>query len=34
MSAEFFQQLPLVLTALAGVVTALATLVWAFRRKP
>ena len=34
MSTEFLQQLPMVLSAVAGVFTALATLVWAFRRKP
>jgi hypothetical protein len=34
MDQEFLQQLPMVLSALAGVVTALAGLVWAWRRRP
>jgi type IV secretory pathway TrbL component len=34
MDARILEQLPMVLTAVAGVITALAGLVWAFRRKP
>ena len=34
MDKEFLSQLPMVLSAVAGVFTALATLVWAFRRRP
>ena len=34
MDKELLNQLPIILSAVAGVFTALATLVWAFRRKP
>jgi hypothetical protein len=34
MNQELLSQLPIVLSAVAGVVTALAGLVWAFRRRP
>lgn len=34
MDKELLSQLPIILSAVAGVFTALATLVWAFRRKP
>jgi hypothetical protein len=34
MDQEFLRQLPMVLSAFAGVVTALAGLVWAWRRRP
>jgi len=34
MDKEFLSQLPLVLSAFGGVITALAGLVWAFRRRP
>jgi hypothetical protein len=34
MDKELLSQLPMVLSAVAGVFTALAGLVWAFRRKP
>ena len=34
MDKELLSQLPMVLSAVAGVFTALATLVWAFRRRP
>ena len=34
MDQELLRQAPMVLSAVAGVFTALATLVWAFRRKP
>jgi hypothetical protein len=34
MDQEFLRQAPVLLSAVAGVFTALATLVWAFRRRP
>jgi hypothetical protein len=34
MDKELLNQLPIILSAVAGVLTALATLVWAFRRRP
>jgi len=34
MDKELLSQLPMVLSAVATVFTALATLVWAFRRRP
>jgi len=34
MDKELLSQLPMVLSAAATVLTALATLVWAFRRRP
>ncbi len=34
MDQAFFNQLPMVLSAVAGVFTALAGLVWAIRRRP
>jgi hypothetical protein len=33
MDLEFFRVLPVVLSSLAGVITAIAGLVWAFRRR-
>jgi hypothetical protein len=34
MDLEFLRQSAVVLSAAGGVITALATLVWAFRRRP
>ena len=34
MDKELLSQLPMMLSAVAAVLTALATLVWAFRRRP
>jgi len=34
MDKELLSQLPMVFSAVATVLTALATLVWAFRRRP
>jgi hypothetical protein len=34
MDKELLSQAPMLLSAVAGVFTALATLVWAFRRRP
>jgi len=34
MDQEFLRQLPIMMSASAGVITALAALVWAFRRRP
>lgn len=34
MDKELLGQLPVLFSAVAGVFTALATLVWAFRRRP